>query len=54
MGDSGTFGSQKTMNAIGKMQAKKKIVKKTPGNTLAKNQLTGKIMLTKAMKPFGK
>ena len=32
----------------------KKLVKKTPGNTLAKNQLTGKIMLTKAMKPFGK
>lgn len=35
----------------------KKMVKKTLGNRgdkLAKKQLTGKIMLTKAMKPFGK
>lgn len=41
-GDSGTFGSQKTMNAIGKMQQAKKPTPFTPaGNAKTKAMLTG-------------
>lgn len=40
LGDSGTFGSQKTMNAIGKMQQANKA---KSGSNLFKGQLTGKL-----------
>lgn len=52
MGDSGTFGSRSTMDSIYRSQNKPKAKSKVNPNI--KKQLTGKIMLTKAMKPFGK
>jgi hypothetical protein len=45
-GDSGTFGSRATMNAIGKMQQKKK-----PAVNMTKAMLTGKY---KSPNVFGK
>lgn len=52
MGDSGTFGSRATMNAIGKMQQKKKPINKVANQLTGKYQ--GRAIMGKVKKAAGK